>query len=162
MRWKPPIAFVCLFLAACGDISARVTVNVSTPANNATVTSPVMVSATATSNRPITQWHIYVDGTSVYQAGATNRISTSINMAAGTHQVIVRAWARNGQSGSITLTETVASTPTGTAQGAVTPTSVAFGSVAINTASSSKAVTIKNTGTAGLNITGVAISPSQF
>jgi Abnormal spindle-like microcephaly-assoc'd, ASPM-SPD-2-Hydin len=162
MRWKPPIMVLCLFFAACADVSARVTVDVSTPANNATVTSPVLFSASATSNKPITQWRIYVDGTSVYQAGATNSISTSISMAAGAHQVIVRAWARNGTSGSVTLTETVASSTTGTAQGSVTPTSLAFGSIATNTTSSSQAVTIKNTGSATLNITGVTISPSQF
>src|SRR5262249_4584929 len=116
MRWNSPIVVVCLLLAACADVSARVNVNVSTPANNATVTSPVLFSATATSN--VTRWSITVDGTSVYQAGATNSISTSITMAPGTHQVVVRAWARNGQSGSITLTENVASSTPGTAQAA--------------------------------------------
>src|SRR5215467_11267199 len=125
MRWKPSVVFLCLFFAACGSVSARVAVNVSTPANNATVTSPVSLSASATSTRrPITQWSVYVDGTVVYQAGATNSINTSLNMAAGKHQIMVRAWARNGISGSVTLTETVVSSTPGTAQGAVTPTSL--------------------------------------
>jgi hypothetical protein len=83
-------------------------------------------------------------------------------MAPGTHHVIVRAWASNGTSGSVTLTETVGSSTPATPQGAVTPTSLAFGSVATNTSSSSQAVKITNTGSATLNISGVSISPSQF
>jgi hypothetical protein len=83
-------------------------------------------------------------------------------MAAGTHQIIVRAWVSNGSYASVTLQETVRTTSSGSAQGTVTPTSLAFGSVATTTTSSAKTVTIKNTGTATLNITGVSISPSQF
>jgi len=99
----------------------------------------------------------------MYQAGATKSISASIALAAGTHQVIIRAWASNGTYASANLTETVASsTPSGTAQGAVTPTSLSFGSVATNTSSSAQAVKITNTGSASLTISGVAISPSQF
>src|SRR6516225_6865452 len=128
MRWQSPVVILCLFFAACAGVSARVTVHVSAPTNDATVTSPVLVSASATAYRPITQWRIYVDGTVVYQAGATNSISTSISMAAGAHQVMIRAWTRNGTYGSVTLTETVASSPTGSAQGTVTPTSLGFGS----------------------------------
>jgi HYDIN/CFA65/VesB family protein len=142
--------------------SAWVNVKVATPANNATVTSPVLFSASATSNRSITGWRIYVDGSSVYQAGRTSSISQSISMAAGTHQIIVRAWVSNGSYASVTLQETVRTTSSGSAQGTVTPTSLAFGSVATTTTSSAKTVTIKNTGTATLNINGVSISPSQF
>lgn len=143
--------------------SAWVTVTVSSPANNATLTSPVLFVASATSNRPITGWRIYVDGVSVYHTGATNSIRTSLTIAAGTHQVVVRAWTSNGAFGSVFLTETISGSPApGSAQGSVTPTSLAFGSVAINTASSSQAVKLTNTGTATLNISGVSISPSQF
>jgi hypothetical protein len=161
MRLKPLMVLCVISLPMLA--SAWVNVKVSTPANNATLTSPVLFSASATSNHAITGWRIYVDGTSVYQAGATKSISASIAMAAGTHQVIIRAWASNGTYASANLTETVASsTPSGTAQGAVTPTSLSFGSVATNTSSSAQAVKITNTGSASLNISGVSISPSQF
>jgi HYDIN/CFA65/VesB family protein len=161
MRLKPLMVLCVISLPMLA--SAWVNVKVSTPANNATLTSPVLFSASATSNHTITGWRIYVDGTSVYQAGATKSISTSIAMAAGTHQIIIRAWASNGTYASANLTETVASsTPSGTAQGTLTPTSLSFGSVATNTSSSSQAVKITNTGTATLNISGVSISPSQF
>src|SRR5690242_6188240 len=101
-----------LLLAICVPIlsHAWVRVTISSPSNNATVTSPVLVSASATSNHSITGWHIYVDGTSVYQAGATKTISTNVSMVPGTHKVVVRAWASNGSYGSGTSTITVKST----------------------------------------------------
>lgn len=157
MRWNPLMFLFMISLPMLASTSVKVTV--SQPANNATVTSPVLVVASATSTRSITGWRIYVDGTSVYRTGATNSISTNINIAAGTHKVVVRAWASNGAYGSVTLTETVTSGP---AQGTVSPTSLAFGSVVIDTSSLPQAVTVTNTGGATLNITGVSISPSQF
>ena len=160
MRWTLSIVLCVISLPVLA--SAWVNVTVSTPANNSTVTSPVLIAASATSDRNITGWRIYVDGTSVYHTGSTKSIRTSVTMAPGTHQVLIRAWASNGTNGSVTLTETVGSSTPGTAQGTVTPTSLAFGSVATNTSSSSQAVKITNTGSATLNISGVSISPSQF
>src|SRR6476661_1734116 len=160
MRWTLSIVLCVISLPLLA--SAGVNVTVSTPANNSTVTSPVLIAASATSDRNITGWRIYVDGTSVYHAGSTSSIRTSVTMAPGTHQVVIRAWASNGTYGSAALTETVGSSTPGSAQGTVTPTSLAFGSVATNTSSSSQAVRITNTGTATLNISGVSISPSQF
>jgi hypothetical protein len=160
MRWTLSIVLCVISLPVLA--SAWVNVTVSTPGNNSTVTSPVLIAASATSDKNITGWRIYVDGTSVYHTGSTQSIRTSVSMAPGTHHVIVRAWASNGTSGSVTLTETVGSSTPATPQGAVTPTSLAFGSVATNTSSSSQAVKITNTGSATLNISGVSISPSQF
>jgi len=141
--------------------SASVNVTVAKPANNSTLTSPVLFTASATSDKNITGWRIYVDGISVYHTGSTSSISTSISMTPGPHQVIVRAWESTGAFGSADLTETVGS-PTGPAQGEVTPGSLGFGSVALNTPSASQAVKITNTGGATLNVTGVSISPAQF
>ena len=160
MRWTLSIVLCVISLPVLA--SAWVNVTVSTPANNSTVTSPVLIAASATSDRNITGWRIYVDGTSVYHTGSTKTIRTGVTMAPGTHQVLIRAWASNGTNGSVTLTETVGSSTPGTAQATVTPTSLAFGSVATNTSSSSQAVKITNTGTATLNISGVSISPAQF
>jgi len=160
MRWTLSIVLCVISLSMLA--SASVNVTVSTPANNSTVTSPVLIAASATSDRNITGWRIYVDGTSVYHTGSTNSIRTSISMAPGTHKVLIRAWANNGTYGSATLTETVGSSTPGSAQATITPTSLAFGSVATNTSSSPQAVKITNTGSATLNISGVSISPSQF
>ena len=160
MRWTLSIVLCVILLPVLA--SAWVNVTVSTPANNSTLTSPVLIAASATSDKNITGWRIYVDGTSVYHTGSTKSIRTSVSMAPGTHHVIVRAWASNGTNGSVTLTETVGSSTPGTSQGTVTPTSLAFGSVATNTSSTSQAVKITNTGSATLNISGVSISPAQF
>jgi general stress protein CsbA len=84
-----------------------VTVTVSTPANGATVTSPVAIAASATSGHTITGWHIYVDSADVYSAGQVSSISTNVPMNAGTHTVIVRAWDSTGAFGDRTLTITV-------------------------------------------------------
>lgn len=99
------LAFVCVSTWA-----SAVTVTVSTPTNGAYVTSPVPVKASATSYHPITGWRIYVDGVSVYHAGAVSSISTTLPMSTGTHNMIVRAWNSYGYSGSAYLTITVTAT----------------------------------------------------
>jgi hypothetical protein len=82
-------------------------VTVSTPANGATVSSPVSMAASATSAHTITGWHIYVDGADRYSAGQVTSISTSLTMSSGTHTVIVRAWDSTGAFRDRTLTITV-------------------------------------------------------
>jgi hypothetical protein len=139
---------------------ASVGVSVSTPSNNSTVNSPMQVTATASSNQPITGWRIYVDGTTAYSGGAVKKMSTSIPLQTGKHTIVVRAWAKNGSYGSATLTETVGAVAQ--AQGSLSTGSLAFGSVMQNTTSSSKSLVITNTGSAQLNITGVSVSSAQF
>jgi hypothetical protein len=84
-----------------------VTVTVSTPANGATVSSPVPIAASATSAHTITGWHIYVDSADSYSAGQVSSINTNVTMSAGTHTVIVRAWDSTGAYGDRTLSITV-------------------------------------------------------
>lgn len=117
----------CLVLLAFAwSLSAwayDINVTVSTPINGATVTSPVPVKASATSTHRITGWRIYVDGVSVYQAGAVNSISTSLTMASGTHKMIVRAWNSVGHYASASLTITVSATTTSGVTVGISPTS---------------------------------------
>src|ERR1041385_8738888 len=87
MRWTLSIVLCVISLPVLA--SAWVNVTVSTPANNSTLTSPVLIAASATSDKNITGWRIYVDGTSVYHTGSASSIRTSVSMAAGTHQVLV-------------------------------------------------------------------------
>src|SRR5689334_10172671 len=115
MRWTLSIVLCVISLPVLA--SSWVNVTVSTPANNSTVTSPVLIAASATSDKNVTGWRIYLDGTSVYHTGSTNSIRTSVSMAPGTHHVLVRAWANDGTYGSVTLTETVASATPGSAEG---------------------------------------------
>jgi len=89
------------------------TVSVSTPANNATVGSPVSVlaSASPTAGQTITGWWVYVDGVGKYNGGASNTISPKVSMSQGKHTVLVRAWDSSGAYGSESLNVTVGSEP---------------------------------------------------
>lgn len=61
------------------------------------------VKASASSSRPITGWHVYVDGKDSYASTAASSFSTSIAVATGTHTVVVRAWDASGAFGSQTV-----------------------------------------------------------
>jgi phosphoesterase family protein len=88
--------------------SAAVLVNVSTPANNATVPLTFNVQASATTSNSgavVTGWHIYVDSADKYgTSGPTSSINTNVTTTEGTHTVLVRAWDSTGASGDKTLT----------------------------------------------------------
>ena len=95
-----PFLALLLLLAVAAPALATVTVTVAMPANNATVTSPVNIVASATTNASgasVTGWHIYVDSVDSYaNAGPTSSINTNVAMASGDHTVIVRAWYSTG------------------------------------------------------------------
>ena len=93
------LAAVCLSLSLAA--SAAVQVTVTTPANGAHVNSPFALAASATSSYSITGWVVYLDGVSVYTAGAVNSINASIPASSGTHQLVTRAWDSTGAYGSI-------------------------------------------------------------
>ena len=89
MRLGLPLA-VFIFL---GLLPAIAGVTVSSPANGATVTSPVHVVASAASSTSasITTTRIYLDNVRVYQVH-TNRINTYLTMNVGAHNLTVQAW----------------------------------------------------------------------
>lgn len=89
------------------DSKPQVVIN--SPANGASVSSPVTVqaSATATSGHTITGWWVYVDSVAVYNAGAVSMIDPSIAMSTGTHSVKVRAWDSSGVYGDQTISISV-------------------------------------------------------
>ena len=89
------------------NVATGPAVTVSTPANNASVTSPFTVSASATGPRVITGWHIYANSVDVFAAGQVSSINASLSLAAGTYTLIVRAWDSSGAFGDQTLTVTV-------------------------------------------------------
>lgn len=103
------LALISVFCTC--SLAFAVTVNVTTPANGASVTPPIPIAASASSYNRITGWRIYVDGRSVFQAGATSGIATALTTSAGTHQVVVRAWDSTGRYGSATLTVNVQPPP---------------------------------------------------
>ncbi len=93
------LAAVCLSLSLAA--SAGVQVTVTTPTDGAHVSSPFTLSASAISSYTITGWVVYLDGVSVYTAGAVNSINASIPASSGTHQLVTRAWDSTGAYGSV-------------------------------------------------------------
>ena len=88
---------------------SKPTVVINSPANGASVNSPVTIQATATPTvgHTITGWWVYVDSVATYSAGAGSSISPSITMSAGTHTVLARAWDSSGAYGNQSITITV-------------------------------------------------------
>jgi len=92
-----------LFIPTC-----FASVNLSSPANGATVQSPVNVAATASSNNPITGWAVY-DGVNLAFRNNNSQLSTALNLANGSHFLTIKAWDSAGQISSTAITVQVAS-----------------------------------------------------
>ncbi|HET6842564.1 MAG TPA: PQQ-dependent sugar dehydrogenase [Candidatus Angelobacter sp.] len=87
-------------------------VTICTPADQATVASPVQVSGAATSTLPVTGITVLVDGT-LASSTTQSSFTTSLNLATGKHQVLVQGVNQSGISFSRTHTifVTVPATP---------------------------------------------------
>ena len=86
-------------------VSAKPAVAVATPVPGSSLASPIYIHASATPSAGayIQGWHIYLDGTDKYAAGAVSSISSSIPASKGQHTVVVRAWDSSGAFGDQTL-----------------------------------------------------------
>ena len=87
------------------------TVTICSPANNATVTSPVNIVAQGTDSSAVTQTQIYIDGVKQYQIAGSS-VNTSLPLAVGTHRIAVLAVDSAGTFQSAVYV-TVSSTGTG-------------------------------------------------
>src|SRR5512147_2639859 len=95
----------------CPLSSVNPSVTICTPANNATVTSPVKVVAGTTDSNAVTAMKIYLDGVAVYTVNA-NQLNTTINISTGgTHRIAVQAWDKIGQVFKAVVYVTVGSAP---------------------------------------------------
>lgn len=110
--------FLFVLFALAASNAFAVTVRLSSPAANSTVNGSFSLQASASSSSPIVGWHAYLDSQNVFTAGTTGSISGTINAAAGTHQLVVRAWDSTGAYGDQTVRFTV-----GSGSGAPAPTS---------------------------------------
>lgn len=70
-------------------------VTISSPASGSTVGWPIHVQAYAKSAHPITAMRIYLDGSSVYLAEAS-QLNTYVYAARGNHTLVVQAWDSSG------------------------------------------------------------------
>jgi hypothetical protein len=74
----------------CAGSGVNRTVTICSPANNATVASPVSIVAQATDSNTVTQTQIDVDGVMQYQIAGSS-LNTSLPLAAGTHTIAALA-----------------------------------------------------------------------
>jgi hypothetical protein len=78
--------------------STNFAVNICSPGQNATVSSPVHVVAAAKSTAPITTMQIYVDNKLVFHSPNTTQITADVPMAKGAHFMVVKAWDSTGRN----------------------------------------------------------------
>jgi hypothetical protein len=102
-------SFRSIAVAALLVLPCAAAVTVSSPANNATVSSPTHVVAKATATTAISSMAIYVDNVlSVKVSGAS--IDKYVSMSVGTHKMVVQAWDSTGTTYKTPLTLTVSTT----------------------------------------------------
>ncbi len=117
------IAFVLLMITAG---FASVSVKMS-PTSGATVSSPVAISASASSSSgSITGWKIYVDGASVYSHSGSSSIATSLSISGGAHSITVKAWDGSGANGAAYASVTVSGTTSSSSSSSSTSTGTSF------------------------------------
>lgn len=109
-------------------------ITMTSPVDGSTVTSPVTVSATATSSAGISFVQLYVDSVKTTQVSGTT-LNYSLTLAAGTHRVTAQAKDANGvyykQTANITVSSGSSGGGGGTTSG-VTMTSPVNGSTVSN------------------------------
>jgi hypothetical protein len=107
--------------APCTLNPASPSVTICTPANGATVSSPVTLTAGTTDNaHPVTAMIAYVDNNSVDKVNA-NQLSTSLTLTSGQHNITVNAWDSSGAVFKSTVIVTSNGTGTPSVSVAVTP-----------------------------------------
>lgn len=74
-----------------------VPVTITAPTANATLSSPVPVSASVPSDSPISTMQVYVDSVLKYQVSGQS-VNTSLTMSTGTHYVVAQAWDTSGNT----------------------------------------------------------------
>lgn len=107
--------------AQCALNPTSPSVTICSPANGATVTSPVsVVAGTTDTAHPVTAMKVYVDSVGTYSAQA-KQLSTSLSLSSGKHQITVNAWDSSGAVFKSTETITVSSTATPPVSVAISP-----------------------------------------
>jgi hypothetical protein len=76
-----------------------VPITISSPPANATVGSPVLVSASAPGNSPVQTVQIYVDNVLLYQASSQS-VTTSLPLSPGQHHIVAKGWDGSGNNWS--------------------------------------------------------------
>jgi hypothetical protein len=107
-------AFVLVFAQSVTAFAGTVTVSQTSPANGASLASPVEIAASATTTSgTITGWAVYDNGNATSLNSTNNVLSGSLSLATGSHTLITRAWNSSGDFGDQTRTVTVTQTASG-------------------------------------------------
>lgn len=144
-----------------------------------TTSAAETVTITNTGTIPLPIASVEIQGNNPSQFARTNNCPTNVSVGSSCTVSVVFAptftgdkaaalWVVAGGGGATTkvqLRGTGIDAPTATPQYTVSPTKLEFGSVAINTTSSAKIVTVTNTGTVALPIAAITLkgkNPGQF
>jgi hypothetical protein len=106
------IQFTAPVGGTCTGSTVNRTVTICSPANNATITSPVSIFAQATDTAKVANTQIYIDRVKQYQIAGSS-VNTSLPLAAGTHRVSVLAQDSTGTFESTVNVTVSSSTGTG-------------------------------------------------
>ena len=101
-------------------VTAAAGVNVTSPAQGASVTSPVHVVASGSSPVGVAAMQIYADGQLVYDVNSS-AIDTMLPLTAGAHSLTVKMWDNNGNPTSKSVSVQVAASATGVTLSSPTP-----------------------------------------
>ncbi len=131
-------------------------VTVTSPANNSTVTSPVLYTASATTScaKGVAAMGVYVSNKLLYTVNGSS-LSTSIALAAGKYGTVVEEWDACGGASYTSLNITVQAGTTAAPTAGITanPTSITSGSSSTLTAAATNATALTITGTDGSTYT---------
>jgi Bacterial Ig domain len=94
----------------CQSLAAVPSENICTPANGASVSSPITVQSTANTANPIKYSQLWLDGVFRYQVASAS-INTSVSAASGTHRLTVQTMDASGILAKQTIYVTVAGNP---------------------------------------------------
>src|SRR5664279_3890126 len=103
---KLALGSVCLL----AGLNVRADVMISSPANGATVTSPLQLIATISGAQPRSIL-VYDDNSPIWQQQGISSIGTSLNLSGGSHTIMVKAVYDRGWNSSATSNITVSATP---------------------------------------------------
>jgi Big-like domain-containing protein len=102
-----PNALVVVPTSAACSAPASSGVHICAPASGSTVSSPVLVKASATITGTIARMELWVDGVKKYTAISSKQLNTTISLAAGSHRFAVLATNTAGQTLQSAVSATV-------------------------------------------------------
>lgn len=130
---------------------AFATVTVTSPANNATVTSPVHYVATATATsctKGVASMGIYVNNKLTYVVNGAS-LNTQISLSAGAENTVVQEWDNCGGATTTTINLTVVVPAPPTVGIVVNPSTITLGSSSTLTVAAKNATQVTVTGSDG-------------